>query len=64
MNANHGKGKKYSPGKPIDKGLTESMAIEGGTGAKLRGETNLQTQRPVEKTESVKSDRGSFPSKC
>lgn len=58
------KGDKYRPGEPIDKGLTESHAISGGAGAKLRGETNEQTQRPVDKTESVKSDRGTFPSKC
>lgn len=58
------KGYKHTPGDPLDKGLTDVSVIPGGTSMKLRGETNEQTQRPVAKTESVKSDRGTFKSKC
>lgn len=50
----------------LKEGLTYKEAISGGGKAKLRGETNLKTQRPVAKTESMKGDggRGSFKSRC
>jgi hypothetical protein len=57
-------GDKHSTGNAMDLGLTEQSAVDGGTKRKLRGETSLKTQRPTAKTETVSSDRGSFPSKC
>jgi len=47
----------------IDKlGLTEKSPIDKES--KLRKETDLKTQRPVAKTETIKADRGSFKNKC
>ena len=60
-----GKGKKYSiSGSPIDLGLTEQSAVKGGAQMPLRGETSEATQRPTSKTESMKTDRGTFKNKC
>ena len=58
------KGDKHSTGEPIKLGLSEQTAVSGGTRAMLRGETNEESQRPTAKSETVKSDRGSFKSKC
>lgn len=57
-------GDKAKTGNPIDLGLSEHSKVDGGTSRKLRGETGESTQRPTAKTESVKSDRGTFKSKC
>lgn len=57
-----GKGDSYRQGSPMDKGLSEQSSFDEK--AKLRGETNEASQRPTGKTESVKSDRGSFKSRC
>jgi len=59
-----GKGGKYKMAKPIDLGLSESSSIEGGSKMPLRGENNIQQQRPVGTVKTVSSDRGSFKSKC
>ena len=58
------KGDKHNTGEPIKLGLSEQTAVSGGTRAMLRGETNEESQRPTAKSETVKSDRGSFKSKC
>ena len=58
------KGDKPKVGDPIDLGLSSQSRVSGGTATKLRDETSLATQRPVAKTESVKSDRGTFKNKC
>jgi len=47
----------------IDKlGLTEKSPIDKEQ--KLRKETDLKSQRPEAKTESISSDRGTFKNKC
>jgi len=53
-----------SPGtnSDVDAGLSERSSFSNDM--KLRGETSEATQRPTAKTESVKSDRGSFKCKC
>ena len=44
-----------------DEGLNDQMRIEGGTAAKLRGETSEMKQQPKRVRETVSSDRGTFP---
>jgi len=48
-------------GNPVDMGLNERMRYEHDT--KLHAETEGNTSRPVGKTESVSSDRGTFKSR-
>lgn len=57
----HGTGDKYSPKEPIADGLAERESFSKDN---LRGETSEATQRPTGKTETVKSDRGTFKSRC
>jgi len=61
----HGTGDKYKGAGSAsidDLGLTNRESIDNS--AKLRGETSEKTQRPVAKSKSIKSDRGTFTSKC
>ena len=43
-----------------DLGLNDQMYIEGGTAAKLRGETSEMKQQPKRVRETISSDRGTF----
>ena len=53
---------KAKTGNPMDLGLSSQSMQEGGSAAKIRQVTSEATQRPQTLRESVKSDRGTFPS--
>jgi hypothetical protein len=62
-NTGPGQGKfKAKVGAPIDLGLSSQSKQDGGSAAKIRQVTSEATQRPSTMRETVKSDRGSFPS--
>lgn len=62
-NTGPGQGKfKAKTGDPIKLGLSSQSMQEGGSAAKIRQVTSEATQRPDTLRETVKSDRGSFPS--
>lgn len=58
----HGTGDKYSPKDPMADGLASRESVDHKK--PLRGDTGEATQRPTGKTETVKSDRGTFRSRC
>lgn len=62
MKGGYKPGDKHKTGTPIDLGLTEQDSFDKGM--KLRGETDIKTQRPTATTKKVSSDRGSFTDKC
>lgn len=45
-----------------EEGYTFKESVSNKT--KLRGETGEKSQRPTGKTESLKTDRGTFKNKC
>ncbi|MEE8364196.1 MAG: hypothetical protein V3R76_00280 [Gammaproteobacteria bacterium] len=60
----HGLGKGDKPtisGDPQDMGLNARKRTSNSD--KLRGETNIEQQRPTIKKGSISSDRGTFPFK-